>query len=231
MKSNESPWNKWLSPEAAKDSMITQSVPSVPQENTTPSTPFSGVLIAGGRSTRMKEDKASLLFNGIPMWRHQIAILEQAGASDIFISGPPDGPWKGGSWRSFPDKPPQSGPICGLLAALLQSRHSLTACLAVDMPGMKAGYMRGLIEEAAKFKTSVVPRMNGRWEPLAAAYHRDILPVILKRMEVSQHSLQELLDSALTLGLVIPQQVNQDASPLFWNSNTPAEWNAFTSRG
>ncbi len=220
-----------MSPDAAKDSILKQNVPSVPQENTTPSNSFSGVLIAGGRSTRMKVDKASLLYNGVPMWRHQIAILEEAGASDVFISGPQDGPWKGGSWKSVPDKTQHSGPISGLLAALKHSRYAFTACLAVDMPGMRGEYMRGLIEEAAKSMTSVVPRINGRWEPLAAAYHRDILPIFLERMETSQLSLQELLDSALTLGLVIPQQVEQDASPFFWNSNTPAEWNTFTSNG
>jgi len=179
----------------------------------------------------MKKDKASLLLNGVRMWRRQITLLEQAGAEDVFISGPQDGPWLGLSWRSIADATPHSGPISGLLAALQHSRHALTACLAVDMPGMKSAYLRALIEKASQSQTSVVPRMNGCWEPLAAAYHRNILPLILERMKASQHSLQELLDSALTHGLVIPHEVEPDASPLFWNSNTPEEWNAFTARG
>lgn len=230
MKGNGNPWNERLSPVDAKARMVAQNVLKVPQENPAPPDPFSGILIAGGRSTRMQKDKASLLFEGVPMWRRQIAVLEQAGAAEVLISGPQDGPWQGGSWRSFPDATPHSGPVSGLLAGLRHSPHALTACLAVDMPGMQPEYMRGLVKEASQSKKSIVPRIDGRWEPLAAAYHRNILPLVLECQAAGQHSLQKLMDSALTHGLVIPKQVEQDGLPLFWNSNTPAEWDAFAAR-
>jgi molybdopterin-guanine dinucleotide biosynthesis protein A len=179
----------------------------------------------------MGADKASLTFKGVPIWRRQIAVLETAGADGIIISGRDDGPWRGGLWKTVPDERPGLGPVSGLLAGLEHSRTILTACLAVDMPGMSAEYLRGLIAEAARSNVSVVPKTNNRWEPLAAAYHRNILDLVSGRLKAGQYSLQRLLDAAFRQGLVTAKHVTPDESPLFCNTNTPAEWNAFTARG
>lgn len=178
----------------------------------------------------MREDKATLLLEGIPMWQRQINVLREAGAVDLLIAGPRDGAWAGGGWRTVPDATATAGPISGLAAGLQHSGHTFTACLAVDMPGMSANYLRALTAEASCSNNSVVPRVKTRWEPLAAVYHQSMLPLTLAFLAGGSQSLQQLMDFALQRGQIIPKQVEEDEELLFWNANTPEEWDAFVNR-
>ena len=47
----------------------------------------SGILLNGGRSTRMGCDKAALDFDGVSFLQHQINKLRRIGIQDIVIAG------------------------------------------------------------------------------------------------------------------------------------------------
>ena len=50
------------------------------------STPFATVLLAGGRSTRMKQDKALLHWHGQDLWQAQLHKLQSIGAARVLLS-------------------------------------------------------------------------------------------------------------------------------------------------
>ena len=51
---------------------------------------FSAVILAGGRSQRMGQDKAWLRLNGKPLIERQIELVRELGAEEVFISGRAD---------------------------------------------------------------------------------------------------------------------------------------------
>ena len=111
----------------------------------------------------MGQDKARLLWEGVPLVRYQLERLEalEPGAAII-----------GGDYRDLGlpqvvDAYPGKGPLGGILTALGQGGAALI--LAVDMPRVSAATLRALLE--MPLGDAVVPRHpDGRIQPLAALY-------------------------------------------------------------
>lgn len=89
-----------------------------------------GVVLAGGESLRMGQDKAGLVWNGQSLLARAQTILAEAGCTSIWVSGRPDLP------NGFADSHRDAGPAHALLDALerLPSDAPGLLALAVDMP-------------------------------------------------------------------------------------------------
>ncbi|HBQ16925.1 MAG TPA: molybdenum cofactor guanylyltransferase, partial [Myxococcales bacterium] len=75
-------------------------------------TSLVGIVLAGGRSTRMGEDKAGLVYGGQTLLDHARALLEAAGCSSIYVSGRPDEP------DGLEDTNPGGGPAHAIIDML-----------------------------------------------------------------------------------------------------------------
>ena len=179
---------------------------------------FSAVLLAGGRSTRMGQDKAGLVFDGEPLWQRQLATLRETKPGELFISGQSTGPYRDAGLPIVGDDTPGLGPLGGLAAALRHARHSQLLVLAVDLPMMTA---RFLSELAAR--GPVVPRTADWFEPLAAVYPRLCLPLVEECLGQSDRSMQCFLRLAVARRLVNIRELSREELPLFRNLNSPAD--------
>ena len=55
---------------------------------------LSAVLLAGGESRRMGEDKAALLFHGTPLWQIQLNCLRKLQPAELLLSARIDPHWR-----------------------------------------------------------------------------------------------------------------------------------------
>src|SRR4051794_12428711 len=55
---------------------------------------FSAVLLCGGESRRMGRDKATVAWNGAPLWQSQLATLRALQPATIFLSAREEKPWR-----------------------------------------------------------------------------------------------------------------------------------------
>lgn len=195
--------------------------------------PFSAVLMAGGKSSRMGADKAHLKIEGIPLWQRQVETLASAGADEIMISGDPQGFWKGWTGPVLADDEPDSGPLSGLMMALRQAQFPLVLVLAVDMPAMTSAVLRRLLQEARSSidggpDRGVVPfRGNQFYEPLAAVYSREALALAETCRAEGCLAVQAFAARAVSEGLVSEKQITPEEERFFVNINTPQAWKAF----
>ena len=186
--------------------------------------PFAAVLLAGGQSRRMGRDKALLpLPDGRLLWQRQLTVLHDLRPAELFISGP--------AREGFPpgvavltDTTPGLGPLAGLAAALGTIRSALLAVLAVDLPMMTPGYLRGLL--AVSMATSppqgVIPQTSdGFFEPLAAIYPRSALTAAEAQLCGEDRSLQTFARGLLESGRATAQRVTDAEAGLFSNWNRP----------
>lgn len=104
---------------------------------------FTGIVLAGGRSSRMGRDKATLPWAGGTLLDHMIATLRRAGATRVLVSG--DRPAHDG----IPDAWPGRGPVAGIASALARCADGVALVVPVDLPLLDPLRIDALLQGAA----------------------------------------------------------------------------------
>ena len=140
-------------------------------------------VLAGGRSSRMGQDKALVPLRGQPLVEHGLGILRDAGTQPRIAGG-------GQSFASFApvidDEPSEAGggPLSGICSALNQSTASYGLFLPVDMPLVPAGLITCLIEHAAITQSAItLMSVAGFIETSPVIVNRSAAPVLLGSLQ------------------------------------------------
>jgi molybdopterin-guanine dinucleotide biosynthesis protein A len=141
------------------------------------SSPFAAVVLAGGRSTRMGTDKAFLEWQGRRLLDRQLDLLRSLEPVQLFVAGRAGVDYTATGARVVCDAIPDLGPLGGLAAALEAATAPFLLVLAVDLPAMTPDFLRGLLVRCRSGVGAVAHTAAG-WEPLAAVYPREILPLV-----------------------------------------------------
>ena len=183
---------------------------------------LSAVLLAAGRSSRMGREKALLAGpDGRAWWQRQREVLARAGATEIFLSARPDQLWAdhaSGFDAVVRDAAPGCGPLAGIVAALECAAQPHLAVLAVDLPTMESAWFDALRVKCAP-GVGAVGRRGGFFEPLAAIYPREFLPLAREACGRGEFSLQRLLADATGRGLLCVREITAVESAMFENRN------------
>lgn len=185
--------------------------------------PFSGVLLAAGRSRRMGSDKALLDRDGAPLWQRQRAVLAAAGAREIFLSARPEQSWAAaapGFAAVLHDAMPDGGPLVGITAAIERQSHPHLAVLAVDLPRLPAAWFAILLAKCGS-GVGCVGRRGDRFEPLAAVYPREMKWLAWEHLARGEFALQPLIGAAIGQGRLQVTDVQPDQEAWFENWNEP----------
>jgi len=183
---------------------------------------ISAVLLAGGKSRRMGQDKATLLFHGRPLWQNQLELLRRLSPTEIFISAPIDPSWRPEEIKFAPDDRPSRGPLSGIAAALSQIKTQHLLALAIDLPFMTENYLRDLCERTRP-NCGVVPVIEDRFEPLTAIYPREACLDLLAALSGNDFSLQSVVRKLIVGRKLQPVQVSEEERALFRNLNEPVD--------
>jgi molybdopterin-guanine dinucleotide biosynthesis protein A len=155
-----------------------------------------GFVLAGGRSTRMGQDKALLPLAGrslIQIALDKLRILPLAAAPRI-VAGRRD---LSSHAEVIADLQPGCGPLSGIEAALAASGRPLNVFLPVDLPLLPARFLLWLLQRAETTgAVMTVPRINGRPQPLSAVYHRDLLGHISASLRAGDYKVMPVVTAA-----------------------------------
>jgi molybdenum cofactor guanylyltransferase len=182
---------------------------------------LSAVLLAGGESTRMGRDKATLDWRGRPLWAWQLEKL-RALTANIFVSTRSDVPWRPAAVKIIIDGSPSRGPLSGLTAALAKMDTDRLLVLAIDMPFITLSNLKQLCDSAEP-GVGAVPLVNGKVEPLAAVYPKTAAPIFAKALSGTDHSVQQVVRRLTALALVRQIPIADTAADFFRSVNYPAD--------
>lgn len=114
-----------------------------------------GIILAGGQSSRMGQDKAQLAYRGTSLLAHMGGLLKQAGAEEIAVSGITRAAH---GWRCLPDATPGQGPGVALAALIGQLGGRAALIVPVDMPLLSAATLMALIgPQSAHYNRQPLP--------------------------------------------------------------------------
>lgn len=101
-----------------------------------------GIVLTGGKSSRMGRDKALLDYKGQKLVRHMMGILQNMGIKDVFVSGALEG------YPCIEDTQPARGPVGGISSVLHQKPgYKGYLFIPVDMPLLTKDALRLLVEQ------------------------------------------------------------------------------------
>lgn len=190
---------------------------------TNPCSDVAVFILAGGRSSRMGEDKALLRLGGRTLLEHA---LQKASAltPEVFLVGPRAALQRFG--RVVEDVYANSGPLGGIHAALRATSCELNLILAVDLPFLEPPFLRALVEEARACEALVtVPQAAGGLQPLCAVYRRAFAEPAQRALEGGEYKIDRLFATATTRVIAVGPGQPGFAFPegMFDNLNTCAE--------
>jgi molybdopterin-guanine dinucleotide biosynthesis protein A len=179
---------------------------------------ISAMLLAGGESRRMGQDKATLIFRGQPLWQIQLDLLRKLEPEEIFVSARTDPAWRPSGVPFVSDEAPSRGPLSGLSATLARIRTDHLLALAIDMPLMTEDYLRSLRNLTVPGR-GVLPMIGDRAEPLAAIYPKAAKIDLLAALSGSDFSLQSLTRKLVEAGKLSLVKVSKEEKKFFQNFN------------
>ena len=183
---------------------------------------LSAVLLAGGESRRLGQDKATAMFQGEPLWRRQLNLLQRINPSEIMISARNEPEWRPREIDFVPDAPPSRGPLTGIVAALAHMKGTHLLVLAVDMPFMSKTHLQSLCH-LCQPNCGIVPRVRDQAEGLAAIYPQESLNHLSECLKRGEVSLQLVTHKLARVGMLSMFSVGPDEEALYRSINVPAD--------
>lgn len=162
---------------------------------------IAGIVLAGGRSSRMGRNKAFLEFKGRPLVRHMMETLHDLGLKNVYVSGSLEG------YPCIDDETPYAGPARGIVNVVKKKPgYEAYLFVPVDMPFLTPGILHKLTMQNKGGFFSGWP-----------------LPLFLARPITinDSPSVQGLIDANGLSPVGIPPEYES----AMVNINTPQEWN------
>jgi molybdopterin-guanine dinucleotide biosynthesis protein A len=178
------------------------------------------VLLTGGESRRMGTDKATLIYEGQPLWCRQLDRLRALQPETILISARTKPAWCPPDAGAALDEPPSRGPLSGLAAALKDLHTTHLLVLAVDLPQMTAAHLQSLWAQARPGR-GVIPQNGDYFEPLCAVYPVESLALAAQSLAAGQLALQALAKTLIREQLMQAHPLKADERQFYHNGNTP----------
>ncbi len=183
----------------------------------------AAIVMAGGRSERMGQDKALIQVDGQPL----IARLTQQLApwlDEVLISANEPGRYAFTGLPVIPDRRAGQGPLMGIASALAASPCERNLVVACDMPWVDRALARELLARLAAADVVVPVDPEGRYEPLFAAYRKTAAPVMFDALAAGK---RRIWDTYRDLRV---ERLPLTVRDLPVNLNTPADLQAFLER-
>jgi molybdopterin-guanine dinucleotide biosynthesis protein A len=183
---------------------------------------LSGFVLAGGKSTRMGQDKAAVTLNGLTLLQHALAALREV-CSDVAILGKHElydalGP-------VYEDIFPGCGPLGGIHAALSNAKTQFNLIIAVDTPFLAPKFLSYLAERAIDSSAMVTtPEIDDYTQPLCTVYSLDFRSIAEEALREGNYKIVPLFPKDRTL-IIKENELRQFAfaADMFENLNTPED--------
>lgn len=181
----------------------------------------TGIVLAGGRSSRIGTDKAMLLYKGLPLIVYTIEALKPL-CSKVVISAKSD---KYGftGLECWPDEIKVNSAMSGIYTCLKRSETDLNLVLSCDMPLISTGFLIDMVRFSNTSCTVIPVHDNNCYEPLCAVYSANQRSLLQQSIDREDFSLMNFIFS--TDHQVFDSEKSINYRPgMFLNVNSAADF-------
>lgn len=135
-------------------------------------TEITGIILAGGKSSRMGSDKGFLLLKDIPFVQYSINALKPLVSEIIIVSDSKD--YDVFKLKRINDITKDAGPVAGICSGLEASKTEYNLILSCDIPLITSTVLQKLIQAIDDTSEIIQAESSGKSMPLIALYKRGI---------------------------------------------------------
>lgn len=180
---------------------------------------LKGLILCGGRSTRMQQDKSLIAYHGMPQWQYLYQLVQSI-IPEVYLSCREEQrPVLSDNIPVIADNVEGAGPSVGLLSAHAAFPEVAWLVLAVDLPLISQQSLNYLVSQrdATKDATSLISPVNHLPEPLIAIWEPSGLRKLYQNFHEGRNCPRKTMLQSDILQIENPFSAEQ------FNANTPEE--------
>ncbi|MEJ9113073.1 molybdenum cofactor guanylyltransferase [Bacillus paramobilis] len=187
---------------------------------------YAGIVLAGGMSSRFGEPKALASWQGSTFIEHILKVMTTT-LQEVVVISHSDIKERVEELVQVPvieDIPHYkgNGPLAGIVSGMEYIEADWYAIMPCDAPNVSQEWFTILLEQTSNEYDAVVPIINGRKQPLLAAYHNRVKEKIYALLQEEKRSMSQLL-SQCNVKYIVGENVQAHAD-WFINVNTKEEY-------
>lgn len=187
-------------------------------------TEVTGILLAGGKSRRMGEDKRYLVVGEQTLLERGLSVLRSA-FQEVLVVIAQDSPSLGVDARVVRDLVPDCGSLGGLYTGLIQATTPWIFAVACDMPFLNQAVIAQFTSRRVAVDI-VMAKLAGQLHPMHALYGKRCVPIVEQMIQARRFKIQGMVSQS---PLQVKYVTEEDLFTLdpswrsFFNVNTVAE--------
>lgn len=180
----------------------------------------TGIILAGGQSRRMGRNKALIEIGGRKCIEHVLAAVQQICDEVMIIANTADFEYLG--VNVYQDRIQGCGPLGGIYTGLSMSQTERNLVVACDLPCVTPELLRYLCDVNVQSEI-VLPRHDGRLEPLCAVYSKQCAQKFAGFVAKGQLRMEEAVKRCNATEMPISSAQEFYQPSLFFNLNSLSE--------
>jgi molybdopterin-guanine dinucleotide biosynthesis protein A len=177
---------------------------------------ITGIILAGGRSSRMGMDKGLLDLKGKAFVKYSIDALKPLVSKIIIVSN--NAAYDIFNLERVEDIIKDSGPLAGIYTGLNKSKTEYNLVLSCDIPLVQSNVLKILIQEEDNHDIVQI-KSNGRDMPLIALYRRHCENKFLELLQNNERRLHVAVNQCRVKSV----KLNTESEIFTRNINTPED--------
>ncbi|WP_372937285.1 molybdenum cofactor guanylyltransferase [Seonamhaeicola sp.] len=178
---------------------------------------ITGIILAGGKSSRMGSDKGFIKLNDKRFVLYSIEALKPLISEILIVSDNENYDTFG--YKRIEDIIKNSGPVAGIYSGLKASKTEYNLILSCDIPLIKTHILNKLIDAIDNTSEVIQIESNGKSMPLIALYKKSIAPTFKNALANDERRLRTVLKSLKTKTIILDASEHNSTK----NVNTPNE--------
>lgn len=184
---------------------------------------ITGIILSGGKSSRMRTNKALLLYKDKPFIQHVINAMSPL-VNELIIVGRPD-EYAHLNLKCIDDIIENSGPLAGVYSGLEASKTKYNLILSCDVPLITTGILTTIIDHIDDESDVIQIESNGQAMPLIAIYKKHCKSLFRSLLHQGERRLLKALDQLMVKNIALDPSLNIHVT----NINNPSILNKITN--
>ncbi len=178
---------------------------------------ITGIILAGGKSSRMGSEKGFVKWNSKPFIQYVIEAVKPLVKEIVIVSNNKN--YDEYQHTRISDLVENSGPLAGLYTGLNYSSTEYNLVLSCDVPLIQTKVLKKLIAEVHRELDIVLLQSNDKATPLVALYKKQCAVKCLELLEQDERRVMSLVKQSKTKIIILDKSLDRCVK----NINTPEE--------